>query len=121
MADTLSTNSGPVLDMATFEMLKTMLAEEFESLLQEFLEETPGKLAELRQAVAVVDAQAVSRIAHVIKGTSGNLGISALSACCEALEADARNGYLDEAGQQLAQTEAEFARAREALTEYLAK
>jgi CheY-like chemotaxis protein len=66
-----------------------------------FLEKTPAILAELRDAVARGDLDAIRRSAHTIKGTSATLGARALSEKCKQLEEQARGGTVPDAAASL--------------------
>lgn len=75
----------PVLDVETIEMLKVVMAEDFQLLLTTFLTDAPKRLVELRELLAVNDVAAMERPAHTLKGASGNLGAMALSVACAVL------------------------------------
>jgi HPt (histidine-containing phosphotransfer) domain-containing protein len=53
-----------------------------------FVRSTPATLAELRQAVASGEDDAIRRICHRLKAASGALGGERLTALCERYEAD---------------------------------
>ena len=67
-------------------------------LIELFVEDMPPRITELRGAIAANDLRAIARAAHTCKGSSANLGASALAAACGELEAAAK-----------AQTPAKFA------------
>jgi HPt (histidine-containing phosphotransfer) domain-containing protein len=79
------------IDPAVFEELRELadtLADGFlADLLEQFMQETQPLLAELRHAVHDGDASAVRRVAHSIKGSSGQLGGLRLASSCARLEA----------------------------------
>jgi len=68
-----------------------------------FIEDSYSRLTELGDAVAGQDAQRVTKLAHYIKGASGNVGIKPLHVCAASLEAQARRGELASSQQLLAE------------------
>lgn len=65
-------------------------------LLRTFLEQAPGQLDALRDAVAAQDAAAVSAAAHQLGGAAGNLGAGALARGCREAELRSEEGLLPE-------------------------
>ena len=112
-------NDAPVLDSETLDTLQRALGAEFPALLTEFLDETPDKLQQIERALDAADLQAARRIAHVLKGTSGNLGVMNVCRICSAMEAAAFSGDQQQTRQQLTQAVAELEVARDALMPYL--
>jgi signal transduction histidine kinase/DNA-binding response OmpR family regulator/HPt (histidine-containing phosphotransfer) domain-containing protein len=86
-----------------------------EQVVALFLEKTPAILAELRDAVARGDPDAVRRGAHTIKGTSATLGARDLSEKCRRLEEQARLGEVGDAAAALAEIEEAWRAAEAAL------
>ena len=80
-----------------------------------FLEDTPNRIAELDQSLAAGDVAKFTRAAHSIKGSSSNLGATALQAVCEDLERRARAEGLAAVSDLVAQVKAEFAGTQVAL------
>ena len=76
----------------------------------EFVRQTPPLVAELRQAVESRNADAVSRIAHRIKGSAGQVAARQVAGPAAALEEQARNGRLGAADELLREVEREAAR-----------
>jgi CheY-like chemotaxis protein len=66
-------------------------------LLQTFFESTSKILKKLEQAIAEKNCSEISRIAHLIKGSSANLGITSIAAIANDLEQLGRNQKLDNA------------------------
>jgi len=62
-------------------------SEEFKTeLLETFVESTSKGLEQLEAAIASNDYQAISRVAHFIKGSASNLGIISIEAIARDLE-----------------------------------
>ena len=89
-----------ILDPAVFDELRLLPEAARPAFLAELVElfagGTASRLVELRAAVRRGDAQAVGRLAHVIKGSSGQLGGRRLASLCARFEekatADALSG-----------------------------
>jgi len=62
------------------------------SLTAIFAKEMPERLDELDAAVARSDLAAVARIAHLMKGSAGQMGACALAEHCRVVETAARSG-----------------------------
>jgi len=88
-------------------------------LVRVYLDTYPGRVAELRQALARGDAAAVRRAAHTLKGMVGQLGARAASAAAQRLEAMGRERNLTQAGAACAALEAALERVRPALARLL--
>ena len=75
-----------------------------------FVEEAPGRLAELRRGAAARDAATVERVAHSLKGSSGLLGAASLRAASAELEERALAKRVDGVGDLVARVEGELER-----------
>jgi HPt (histidine-containing phosphotransfer) domain-containing protein len=106
---------GP-LDRGVLEGLRSLGDEELlAELAQLFLEDVPPRLEALREAIGGGDAASVGRVAHVLKGSSGNMGALRMSAICSELEDAGHSGKLQEAAGLAERLEAEFGRVLPAL------
>jgi PAS domain S-box-containing protein len=84
-------------------------------LIDLFLNETPSRLAAVREAVEKGDAPRLAKAAHTLKGSSASLGARQMACVCAELEAKGKAGDLTSASALLAQLEAEFERGCSAL------
>ena len=76
-----------VIDPAIFGELQEAAGAEFVTeLVDTFLEEAPGMLADLRAARAAGDAEAYRRAAHSLKSNSMTFGATALAALARSAE-----------------------------------
>ena len=75
-----------------------------------FVEEAPGRLAELRRAAAARDATTVERVAHSLKGSAGLLGAASLQAASAELEERALAKRVDGVADLVARVEGELER-----------
>jgi PAS domain S-box-containing protein len=70
-------------------------------VLRLFGEDTPARLASMREAVATGDAAALIREAHALKGEAGMVGARALQEAARNLERLGREGALEDAAPHL--------------------
>ena len=70
---------GNPIDYEVFDKLREILGPALQQTVAPFLEDTPDYLSRLEQAVHDGDADTARAMAHSIKGSSGNLGASALA------------------------------------------
>jgi len=81
-----------------------------------FLEEVPEQLGALQEAIDEDDEQAVERIAHTLKGSSGNMGARQMSRLCLDLEHAGVSNDLSTAAHLMETLEREFDHVRTQLT-----
>jgi len=103
------------LDAETIDTLKEVLGDEFGLLMETFLEDVPVKLKQLNEAVQQNDVEALERLAHTLKGSSGNIGAHALSSACATMVNACRQKDTEQAAGQLDSIIAEFEAVRPAL------
>ncbi|HYD62949.1 MAG TPA: EAL domain-containing protein [Noviherbaspirillum sp.] len=70
---------GSPLDHDAFDKLREILGPALQQTVAPFLEDTPGYLNQLEQAIQDGDADTARAMAHSIKGSSGNLGAATLA------------------------------------------
>jgi two-component system, sensor histidine kinase and response regulator len=83
-----------------------------------FHEDTPGQLAEIRQAVACRDGARLAAVAHTLKGTAGVFQAAAAQEAAFRLERAGRDAAWDRAPAAAAVLEAEIGRLAEVLTDF---
>ncbi|MBL9135140.1 MAG: PAS domain S-box protein [Verrucomicrobiales bacterium] len=89
--------------------------------VQQFLEDAPRRIRRLREFVSTGEAQRAGAEAHGLKGSASYMGARRLVQACARLEKEAQQGNLESASQGLAEIEAEFAAAKAALEQYVAR
>jgi PAS domain S-box-containing protein len=95
--------SKPLIDLEYLETL-TGGDQAFKTeLLQTFFEAIPEYLDTLQKAIEDKDAYAIERGAHLIKGTSGSMGISSIQAIASELEEKGRDKNITDADKFLHQ------------------
>jgi histidine phosphotransfer protein HptB len=106
----------PVLDPAIIDSLRALSPEDGGEFVREiagiFLADTPQRIAELDRSLAAGDVVTFTRAAHSVKGSSANIGATALGAAAQRLEAEAKRAGLGGTAPLLAELRAEFDRAR---------
>ncbi len=105
-----------LLDRSALRGLRELGGPEFLIELAElFLENVPSQLEALRGAIEGDDASSVERMAHTLKGSSGNMGATRMATICAELEDAGHSGDLSRAVALVEPLEAEFGRVRPAL------
>ncbi len=92
-----------------------------QQIVEVFLQSSDPSVAQVRQAVASDDAEALRQSAHALKSASANVGALALSELFRSLEGFGREGRLDAAEALLDTMGAEYAKAVAELRQMLAK
>lgn len=86
----------PHLEMAAIAELRDIMEDEFNSLIDLFVNDSLARVEAVREAVTSGDADAVRRAAHAFKGASSNIGALRLAALCKSLEDKAVSAELDD-------------------------
>jgi len=112
----------PVLDRSVLEELQAVIGAAALQIVAVFLEDAPAMVQALQQAAQGNDIERLQALSHSLKSSSANVGALSLSAVARRIEHEARAGSLQRpAAVAVALLVAEFARARVALTGYLAQ
>lgn len=86
----------PIIDKATFNELKEMSGADFiNELIDAFLEDGPGMIANMRTALAASDVESFRRNAHSLKSNANTFGATELGVLAKELEFMARENNLD--------------------------
>ncbi|MCU1126405.1 response regulator [Stenotrophomonas maltophilia] len=111
----------PVLDRDVLDELHAVIGDTALQIVSVFLDDAPAMVQQLQQAAQSSDEPRLQAIAHSLKSSSANVGALSLSAVAQRIEHEARSGSLQRPAVAVALLVAEFARARVALTGYLAQ
>jgi len=111
----------PVLDRDVLDELHGVIGDAATQIVMVFLEDAPAMVQQLQLAAQNGDEPRLQAVAHSLKSSSANVGASSLSAIAQRIEHEARSGSLQRPAVAVALLVAEFARARVALTGYLAQ
>ncbi len=108
--------AAPVLDPRVIESLRQLTPPGEPDVLKEvlklFLEDVPGRLARLRAAREAGNAVELQRVAHSLKGSSGNIGANAMLAVCRLLDELGKSGDVSSGSGLVESLDAEFARVK---------
>jgi HPt (histidine-containing phosphotransfer) domain-containing protein len=103
------------LDAEAIENLRALGEPGDDTFLKEilaiYLDDVPGRLADLKAARDAADRPLYVRSAHTIKGSSANVGATEVRALAEKLEQRAKVEPLTELNTALAELEVAFGRA----------
>ncbi|MBN5020767.1 response regulator [Stenotrophomonas maltophilia] len=111
----------PVLDRDVLDELHAVIGDTAFQIITVFLDDAPALVQQLQQAAQGSDEPRLQAIAHSLKSSSANVGALSLSAVAQRIEHEARSGSVQRPAVAVALLVAEFARARVALTGYLAQ
>jgi CheY-like chemotaxis protein/HPt (histidine-containing phosphotransfer) domain-containing protein len=92
-----------------------------EELIEMFVADVPPQLVALQEALEAGDGQFVERIAHALKGSSGNMGAVRMAALCTELEEMGRSGELAAAPGLVFRLADEFGRVRAVFEEDMSR
>jgi CheY-like chemotaxis protein len=81
-------------------------------LVELFVSNTPMMLTAMREALAQGDPDGLKQAAHMLKGSSSNLGAEPLTSLCVVLEEHVQGGEMQEAVPLIDKLEQEFARVK---------
>ncbi|HRE82117.1 MAG TPA: Hpt domain-containing protein [Opitutaceae bacterium] len=112
-----SSTQEPIIDLEAIENLRALNPDDngfLKEIIDIFLDDTPARIAELKQTLSAGDIPGFSRAAHSIKGSSSNVGASRLRSVAERLEHGSKSA-LNGMEPGLRELETEFAAVRSEL------
>jgi len=115
---TMNATSHPVIDPQAIEDLRALNPEDpafLRELIDLFVQDVPGRIAEIEQGLANKDAALLTRAAHTIKGSCSNFGATSLREASHAMELQGKASDFAGAAASLPTLRAEFAQVVEAL------
>jgi HPt (histidine-containing phosphotransfer) domain-containing protein len=114
-AQTDEMSSTMSVDFTVLDKLR-VLQDEGEDVVAElvglFLDDTPARIAAVRDAVEAKDTGRLDREAHGLKGSSATIGAPQLRVLCESLERLGKSGRIQGADALVVSLEDEFQRVR---------
>jgi len=111
-----------VLDLEALADLKSLEAVSDFSLrevVELFFSDGPTRIEAIRRASDQRNGADLELEAHALKGSARDLGASKMADICQELEIRGESGSFDQVAELLAEVETEYARAKDALKEYL--
>ncbi len=83
------------LDFAALAELREVMEDEFEILIETYLNDSAERVVQLKEAAEARDAEALSRAAHSFKGSCTNIGVPVLAKLCMEAELKGKEGELE--------------------------
>jgi len=97
-----------MLDKSSLTALKEIMGSDFHNLIDVFIEDSEARIEQLGTLIQSENADAIRKMAHSIKGSSGNLCAMRLSEICFDLEKQAHESNLTNANTLYQQIAEEF-------------
>lgn len=114
-----------VLDPASLAALQAITPNDGGAFLRElfgiFLADTPGRISEIEQSAAALDAQTLTRAAHSIKGAASNFGAHQLCEVARQIETFGKASDFPQALAALPQLNAAFSDVQRAMEQFRAQ
>ena len=104
------TAASPALDKNVLREMLDIMGGDFGLLVRVYLEETPGRVAELESAAGSGDDATMIAIAHTLKSSSANLGALTLAALARGIEEDLRASPTAPVAERVHQVRLEYER-----------
>jgi len=101
------------VDSTTITMLQEVMDDGFDHLVRTYIEDSDRRLQSLKDAIAGQDAEAIRQTAHSLKGSSGNLGASAMAELSLNMEQKGKSGDMDGLDDLWQQMNTEYRAVRE--------
>lgn len=79
-----------IIDLETMNELVDIMGDDMSMLIDSYIADTRTKLAQLAELHPDSEQESIFRLAHSLKGSSRNIGVSAFADYCEIIEAQAR-------------------------------
>lgn len=98
----------PSIDKDVMQPLKDLLGDNFNELVNDFLDGFPSKFSDLKTASNSTDINGIMQISHTLKSSSGSFGFTCLFKRLEQLELQARNNHVINHLNQVKLIEKEF-------------
>ncbi len=105
------------LDMEAMAELRTVMADDFQLLIDTFVTDSELRIRLLAEAIASGDHEQVRRAAHSFKGSASNLGALRLTQLCKTLELSAHEGDISDADSLFASIKEEYRCVEKLMTE----
>ena len=106
----------PPVDTAVLNELRSIMADDFQMLLDVFISDSEQRIVMIEKAIANNDAEGLRDAAHSFKGSSLNISAAQLTEYCRQLEFMGRDNDMAEAESVFVETKKAFAIVREYLT-----
>jgi len=109
----------PHIDTETVEELRELMEEDFDILIQTYLRDSSVRMEELKALLDGDDSDKARNVAHILKGSSSNIGAPDISAIAAKMEDSAKNGDMDTFKSLYPEAEAQYQEVVKAFNEVL--
>ncbi len=99
--------------------LKEVMEDDFNFLIETFIQDSEDRLATLHELVGGNDVDAIRRASHSFKGSCSNLGALRLASLCAASERKALDKDFSNFVADLAEIEAEFVIVKQMMLDFI--
>ena len=103
------------LDFSALAELREIMEDEFEILIETYLDDSAERIIEMQEAVKERDANALSHAAHSLKGSCTNIGVPVLAKLCMEAEMKGKAGDLEGVDELLSSIENVFSEVSQLL------
>jgi HPt (histidine-containing phosphotransfer) domain-containing protein len=100
------------LDLNLINDLRELMEDEFNSLIEIYLNDSVVRMQQLELAVQQKDGTQIRHAAHSLKGSSSNIGAEELAAQCQKLEEMGKNNELENITGQAEMVQQELTRVQ---------
>lgn len=107
------------VDTETLTMLKEVMEDDFNALITTYLDDASARIPQLQTLLDSEDAEELRHCAHSLKGSSSNLGATALSELCFEVETRAKDQQLEDVEDFLRKIEQEYEQVKVVLSDLL--
>jgi len=105
------------IDQHQMSELKDIMEDDFQDLIDTYLQDAELKLSGIQQALDAGDGQKVGELAHSLKGASANICAQPLSELCATLEHQGKSNDLQSSPQLLQSIQSEYQSVKTALNQ----
>ncbi len=114
----MNASTNPVIDPQAIEDLRALNPEDpafLKELIDLFIQDVPGRIAEIEQGIANKNSELLTRAAHTIKGSCSNFGAANLREISHTMEMQGKASDFAAAATSLVTLRADFALVAAAL------
>ena len=100
------------VDQKIIDELREVMEDDFIEIIDLYLNNVPSQIKNIKDAAGKKEADVISRTAHNLKSSSGNIGAKTLFNLCKTLEDDGRVGEIEGCLEVIRKIEAEFEKVK---------
>ena len=108
-----------MIDFESLNMLKEIMEEEFQPLIELYIRDSDRRFPDMRKALSEGDCESVRMTVHSLKGASSNVCAVDLAEQAHTVEKMAIDGAVNQLGGAIDRLEQSYLLVREQLSEFL--